>query len=120
MRGIIPRERMDQIHRSLSPSMDMASEMLAVVGAFAGGDPDTHDAQLQILTAWNFLNESHLALTEAEACRIWHSEFREPPDTKAATYFCRYFLDDAVLRLYAGVEPVARTFDSEVRGLCAA
>ena len=104
MRGTIPKERLDKIHSGLPASMQLHEGFTAVGGFLIGSDSKSHDAQLQFWMAWGLLNETHLALTEAEACKVWYQEFRQPPDNVAATYFSRFFLDDAALRLYASRE----------------
>jgi hypothetical protein len=52
------------------------------------------------------LNEARMALIEADACKLYYGE-REPNPTEAA-YWCRFYLDDATLRLYSSSEHVLR------------
>ena len=104
MRGQIPRDRMDQIHSNLPASIELSDKVLHVVSPLIGADRTSHDAQVRFQFGWQMLNQTHLALTEAEACWVWHLEFRQPPNAPAARYFAMYYIDDAALRLYASRE----------------
>jgi hypothetical protein len=50
------------------------------------------------------LTEARYALHEVYAHRIWYLEKKQPPNKEAATFFARYYADDAALRLYAAYE----------------
>ncbi len=112
MRGVIPQKRMQQIGSSLPASFDLMKEMPThwTVAEFPfGTDQETLVALRKVWDAWGLLNETHHALIEAEACKAWHKDLRRPPDESAAAYFCRYYLDDAGLRVYASCEHMLKS-----------
>jgi len=68
---------------------------------FVGSEARTEPALRGLWDGWHLLCEAKLALIESEACWVWYSELRNPPNETSAKYFCRYYLDDAALRLAA-------------------
>ncbi len=56
-------------------------------------------AHVRLSQGWHLLNEVRIALVESEACWLYYQEY-EPNPTEAA-YWTRFYLDDAILRLYS-------------------
>ena len=54
------------------------------------------------------LSESRYALLEAMAHKIWYLEKTVPKDEDNATFFARFYFDDAALRLYSAAEHLAK------------
>jgi len=54
------------------------------------------------------LLESRYALLESFAHKIWYLEKTSPPDEINAVFFSRFYVDDAVLRLYSAAEHLAK------------
>jgi len=57
--------------------------------------------------ALHTLQEAAYALSEVFAHRIWYLEKKDPPDKMCATFFGRFYADDAALRLYSAGEHLA-------------
>ena len=57
--------------------------------------------------AVNTFEEALYALHEALAHQVWYVEHKTPPNEPAATFFVRYYSDDAALRLYSAGEHLA-------------
>ena len=55
----------------------------------------------------NTFEEALYALHEALAHQVWYVEHKAPPNESAATFFVRYYSDDAALRLYSAAEHLA-------------
>jgi hypothetical protein len=63
---------------------------------------DKIQARVRLSDGWHMLNQSRIALIEAEASKLFYEEFQPNPDE--ARYSCRFYLDDAALRLYSSCE----------------
>lgn len=59
-------------------------------------------ALVRISQGWHMLNEARSALVEAAACKVFYEDCE--PDPIEAIYRCRFYLDDAALRLYSSCE----------------
>jgi hypothetical protein len=70
-------------------------------------DPDSTVpiAAVALQDAQIVLSEARIALHEAYACQIWYRE-KEPNET-AASFFVRFYVDDAAMRLYSAQEHLA-------------
>jgi hypothetical protein len=59
-------------------------------------------AHVRLSQGWHLLNEARSALIEAEACKVFYEEYE--PNPVEAIYRCRFYLDDAALRLHSSCE----------------
>jgi hypothetical protein len=59
-------------------------------------------AHVRLSQGWHLLNEARSALIEADACKVFYEEC--DPNPIEAVYRCRFYLDDAVLRLCSSRE----------------
>jgi hypothetical protein len=59
-------------------------------------------AMVRLSDGWHMLNQARLALIEAQACTIFYTEIQK--NRPEALYHCRYYLDDAALRLCSSCE----------------
>lgn len=104
IRGGIPDGRMERIHAGLPSSMGLRNlnpcleRPLAALGT---GHAKVH-AHVRLSQGWHLLNEARSALIEAEACKVFYKECE--PNPVEAIYRCRYYLDDAALRLCSSCE----------------
>ena len=104
IRGGIPNDRMEHIHarwprslelRNLNPCLE--NPLVAL-----GSELTKVHAHVRLSQGWHLLNEARSALIEADACKIFYEECEHNP--VEAVYRCRFYLDDAVLRLYSSCE----------------
>jgi hypothetical protein len=99
MRGKISTERMGEIHAGLPYSFELRrlnpvlENPLLALGSAHG----KFRACIRLSQGWHMLNEARLALLEAEACKAFYEECE--PNADEAIYRCRFYLDDAALRL---------------------
>jgi hypothetical protein len=70
-------------------------------------DTDVPIASVCFHDALHTLQEATYALSEVFAHRIWYFEKKDPPDKMCATFFGRFYADDAALRLYSAGEHLA-------------
>ena len=100
MRGELPEKRLRQIQTAIPCAFKALREMYPGWAIrFVGSEARTKSALRGLWDGWHLLCEAYLALLESEACWIWYSELRNPPNETSAKMFCRYYLDDAALRL---------------------
>jgi hypothetical protein len=109
IRGGIPRDQMERIRSELPVSFELGTQFPFLV------EPLTNDpglpvskmrGKVRLSHGWHMLNEARMALVEADACKLYYEE-REPNPTEAS-YWCRFYLDDATLRLYSSCEHLLR------------
>jgi hypothetical protein len=81
---------------------------------FLGSEAAVEGAVRSLWDGWHLLCEANLALFEAEACRIWYEEFRNPPSQTLAIYHSRYYLDDAALRIHASAEHMLKALKAHL------
>jgi Cthe_2314-like HEPN len=107
LRGGIPNDRMEQIQMGLPRSLELRNlnpcleDPLATLGS-KGTKLIKIQAYVRLSQGWHLLNEARSALIEAEACKVFYEE-REPNPVEAL-YRCRFYLDDAALRLCSSCE----------------
>jgi len=70
-------------------------------------DTDFPIASVCFHDALHTLQEATYALSEVFAHRIWYLEKKDHPDKMCATFFGRFYADDAALRLYSAGEHLA-------------
>ncbi len=103
MRGGIPSDRVKQIHLGLPYSMTLRDVLPYVADPLAGPlvSMNKMQARVRLSDGWHMLNQSRIALVEAEACTIFYEEYQR--NHTEALYRCEYYLDDAALRLHSSV-----------------
>ena len=102
MRGELPRGRQREIESTFPRAVERLERAYPTWAAsFLGSEARTPSALRELWDGWHLLCETNLALIESEACWVWYSELRSPPNETLARYFCLYFLEDAALRLGA-------------------
>lgn len=109
MRGGIPRNRMEQIHSALPYSLPLCEVLPQLADPLAGAFVPVREmkARVRLSDGWHMLNQARMALVEAEACTIFYEEIQQ--DHTEALYHCRYYLDDAALRLCVSCEHLAQS-----------
>jgi hypothetical protein len=109
MRGGIPSSRMEQIHLNLPYSLLLRDVLPQLADPFAGPQAGIREmkARVRLSDGWHMLNQARLALLEAEACTIFYDEIQR--DHMEALYHCRYYLDDAALRLCSSCEHMVQS-----------
>ena len=109
MRGGIPSSRMEQIHLALPYSMTLRDVLPQLDDPLAGPHVGVRQmkAKVRLSDGWHMLNQARLALLEAEACTIFYDEIQR--DHTEALYHCRYYLDDAALRLCSSCEHMVQS-----------
>ena len=109
MRGAIPSNRMEKIHLGLRRSMTLRDVLPHLADPLAPPRVriEKMRARVRLSNGWHMLNQAHIALVEAEACTIFYEECQ--PDHTEALYRCRYYLDDAALRLHSSCEHMLRS-----------
>jgi hypothetical protein len=95
---------MEQVHLALPYSMPLSDTLPQLADPFAAPlvMGSKMQARVRLSDGWHMLNQARLALIEAEACTIFYEEIQK--SHTEALYHCRYFLDDAALRLYSCCE----------------
>jgi hypothetical protein len=104
IRGGIPNERMEQIQAGLLRSLELRNLnpcLETPLISLGSGHTKVH-AHIRLSQGWHMLNEARSALIEAEACKVFYEECE--PNPIEAIYRCRFYLDDAALRLYSSCE----------------
>jgi hypothetical protein len=77
-----------------------------------GPGTNRDEAAACLQDAADFLTEAHYALTEAHAHWLWHTEIaNDPNDLFSAPFWSRFYIDDAILRMYSSAESVAAFAD---------
>lgn len=105
MRGTLPTDRQQNVESLFPRAVERLEEAYPSWAApFLGSEARTGKARRELWDGWHLLCEVNLALIESEACWLWYSEFRKPPNEISARFFCVYFLEDAALRLGASAE----------------
>jgi hypothetical protein len=109
MRGAIPSDRMEQIHSGLAKSMTLRDVLPYLADPLAAPHVKIGKmrARVRLSYGWHMLNQSRIALVEAEACTIFYEECQR--DHTEALYRCLYYLDDAALRLHSSCEHMLRS-----------
>jgi hypothetical protein len=109
MRGGIPSSRMEQIHLALPYSLLLRDALPQLADPFAVPHVGVRKmkARVRLSDGWHMLNQARLALLEAEACTIFYDEIQR--DHIEALYHCRYYLDDAALRLCSSCEHMSQS-----------
>jgi hypothetical protein len=106
IRGGIPNDRMKQIHAGLPRSLELQhlNPYLEIDNPLVtfGSKPTKIRAYVRLSQGWHLLNEARIALIEAEACKVFYEECE--PNPIEAIYWCRFYLDDAALRLCSSCE----------------
>ncbi len=108
MRRGIPAKRMKQIQEGLPRSLELQNLNPCLVNPLValGSKQEKVRAHVRLSQGWHLLNEARSALIEAEACRVFYEECE--PNSVEAIYRCRFYLDDAALRLYSSCEHLLR------------
>jgi hypothetical protein len=104
MRGAIPATRMQEIQSTLPYSMELRHLNPRLTNPL-GGLSSKHAkirAFVRLSQGWHMLNEARSALVEAAACKVFYEDCE--PNPIEAIYRCRFYLDDAALRLYSSCE----------------
>lgn len=101
IRGGIPEDRMTAIQAALPRSLELRTLNPCLENPLVGlGSSHTRvRAHVRLSQGWHLLNEARIALVESEACWLYYQEYE--PNTTEAAYWARFYLDDAVLRLYS-------------------
>jgi len=100
MRGGISEDHMGDVQAGLPRSLDLRKlnpcleEPLLGLGSKG---MKTMRAHVRLSQGWHLLNEARIALVEADACKLFYEEYE--PNSTEAIYWCRFYLDDAALRL---------------------
>jgi hypothetical protein len=104
IRGGIPNERMEQIQAGLPRSLELRNLNPCLENPLValGSKHTKIRAHVRLSQGWHLLNEARIALIEAEACTAFYEECE--PNPTEAVYWCRFYLDDAILRLYSSRE----------------
>jgi hypothetical protein len=79
-----------------------------LISAKFKSDSDFAIAAVCFQDASRTLSESRYALLEAMAHKVWYLEKVSPKDEDTATFFSRFYSDDAALRLYSAAEHLAK------------
>ena len=108
MRRGIPVVRMEQIQAGLPRSLDLQNLNPSLVNPLValGSEQKKIRAHVRLSQGWHLLNEARSALIESEACKVFYEECK--PNPVEAIYRCRFYLDDAALRLYSSCEHLLR------------
>lgn len=107
MRGPIPDDRMAQVQSRLLASYDLRQRIPHFQELLIGVPPaglglGRFRALRRLVDGWHMLNQARLALVEADACKIFYEEIQ--PEVTESRYRCRFYLDDAALRLCSSCE----------------
>jgi hypothetical protein len=104
MRGGIPNDRMERIHAGLPRSIELRNLNSCLENPLValGSGPTKVHGHVRLYQGWHLLNEARIALIEADACKLFYEECQ--PNPIEAIYRCRFYLDDAALRLYSSCE----------------
>lgn len=108
----IDKETYQSVNHDL-PNIDGLKRQIGLlspefISAKFKSDSDFPIAAVCFQDASRILSESRYALLEAMAHKIWYLEKVTPKDEDNATFFTRYYLDDAALRLYSAAEHLAK------------
>jgi hypothetical protein len=109
IRGGIARDQMERIRSELPVSYELGMQfpfLADPLSTLPRLSITKVRAKIRLSQGWHMLNEARMALVEAEACKFYYGE-REPNATEAS-YWCRFYLDDAMLRLYSSCEHLLR------------
>ena len=109
IRGGIPSDRMNQIQARLLRSLKLRNLNPCLENPLValGSQPTKKiQAHVRLSQGWHMLNEARSALIEAEACNVFYEEYE--PNPVEAVYWCRFYLDDAILRLCSSLEHLLR------------
>jgi hypothetical protein len=120
VRGELPEQRLRQIGAALPSAVRKLNELLPSWARMFLGSEAADDAALRGLwDGWDLLCEANIALGEAEACWVWYTELRRPPNEASARYFSRYYLDDAALRMHASSQHMLKAIKAhfDLRGV---
>jgi hypothetical protein len=112
MRGGIEAAQMEAIHAGLPYSLELRTLNPCLENPLAslGGQTSEYSrihALVRLSHGWHLLNEVRTALIEAEACKLFYENVE--PSPMEAAYRCRFYLDDAILRLYPSCEHLLRS-----------
>jgi len=109
MRGAISSERMKEIHLGLPYSMQLRDILPHLTDPLAGQIVGLvkMQARVRLSYGWHMLNQSRIALVEADACTIFYEEIQG--NHTEALYRSLYYLDDAALRLHSSSEHMLRS-----------
>lgn len=110
MRGIVPRDRLDEIDDEFSKTWlvrrikSISPDLVAM-----GYHPERKmgEAIVCLHDAADYLNEAFFALRECKRSIIRYRELQEPPNEQTAIFTGRFFADDISLRLYSAQEHLA-------------
>ena len=99
---------MEQIHLALPYSMSLRDVLPQLADPLSGPLAGIRKmrARVRLSDGWHMLNQARLALLEAEACTFFYDEIKR--DHTEALYHCRYYLDDAALRLCSSCEHIVQ------------
>jgi hypothetical protein len=108
MRRGIPAISMDQIRAELPRSLDLRNLNPCLVNPLVALDSEHKKirARIRLSQGWHLLNEARTALIEAGACMVFYKECE--PNANEAVCRCRFYLDDAALRLCSSCEHLLR------------
>lgn len=112
MLDLIDKETYQQASRQL-PNIDLLKRHIGYLSPDSismkfKSDSDFPIAAVCFQDASRTLSESRYALLEAMAHKIWYLEITTPKDEDNATFFTRFYSDDAALRLYSAAEHLAK------------
>ena len=109
MRGAISSEHMKEIHLRLPYSVQLRDTLPHLADPLAGQIPRLVEMQARVRLSygWHMLNQSRIALVEAEACTIFYEDYQG--NHTEALYRSLYYLDDAALRLHSSSEHMLRS-----------
>src|SRR5687767_5707589 len=107
-RGLLPREIRERIDAGLPDIMPMKSVILGMppdMFATRFGPSDLTPVAIICLSDWcDTMVATRIALFEYYAHGAYYRDHVIPANPFTATFFERYFLDDAALRLYSAGE----------------
>jgi len=104
IRGGIPNDSMEHIQAGLPRSFELRDRNPCLENPLLalGSELTKVHAHVRLSQGWHLLNEARSALIEADACKVFYEECE--PNPVEAIYRCRFYLDDAVLRLCSSYE----------------
>ena len=110
-RGLLPDDRLNSIQGQLDSVDDIRSAALSVAPDFLamkfGPEEQIPVAAVCFHDCTDTLSQIRYALFEHFAHGTYYREFVEPRNPIVATFYERYYLDDAAFRLYAAAEDLA-------------
>jgi hypothetical protein len=109
-RGILDDSDSKRVENELPNLSKLMNMLRASPDGLALACPDTSKLPTALICfkdAVDVLEEARYALSEVYAHQIWYLEKAEPPNSKAAVSFCRFYANDVSFRLYSAAEHLA-------------